>query len=51
MRKAAEVSLVPLAEDGKLNRFNGLGVGVYATSSGRKSKNGARFDFFNYADN
>ncbi len=51
MAKAADVSLIQLADDGKLNRFNGLGIGVYATSGGRKSKNKAVFDFFDYADN
>ena len=50
MRKAADVSLVPLADDSKLNRFNGLGVGVYATASGRRSRGEARFGFFKYND-
>lgn len=40
-----------MADDGRLNRFNGLGVGVYATSGGTKSKDAARFDFFSYKDN
>lgn len=51
MHKAAGVSLVQLADDGRLNRFNGLGVGVYATSGVTKSKDAARFDFFSYKDN
>lgn len=51
MREAARVSLLPLAEDRKLNRFNGLGVGVYATSSGKKARGEARFDYFSYRDN
>lgn len=51
MREAARVSLVGLADDGKLNRFNGLGVGVYATTSGKKARGQARFDYFAYADN
>lgn len=50
MREAARISLVQLADDGRLNRFNGLGVGLYATSSGRRSGGKARFDFFSYKD-
>ena len=33
----------PLCDDGKYNKFNGLGVGIYATSTGRKSKAVATF--------
>lgn len=33
----------PLCDDGKYNKFNGLGVGIYATSTGRKSKAVALF--------
>lgn len=51
MREVARVSLMGLADDGKLNRFNGLGVGVYATTSGKKARGQARFDYFAYADN
>ncbi len=50
MTRAAEVSLTGLADDGRLNRFNGLGVGVYATSDGRKSRNEASFSHFAYED-
>lgn len=50
MQTATVVGLVPLADDRKLNRFNGPGIGVYATSAGKKSKNKAVFDYFNYRD-
>ena len=33
----------PLCDDGKYNKFNGLGVGIYATSMSRKSKTIATF--------
>lgn len=33
----------PLCDDGKYNKFNGLGVGIYATSTGRQSKTIATF--------
>ena len=36
-------SMRPLCDDGKYNKFNGLGVGVYATSHGKKSKAVALF--------
>lgn len=36
-------SMRPLCDDGKYNKFNGLGVGIYATSTGRKSKAVATF--------
>lgn len=32
-----------LCDDGKYNKFNGLGVGIYATSTGKKSKAVATF--------
>lgn len=34
--------------DNKFNKFNGSGVGVYASSNGEKTKNKALFDWFNY---
>lgn len=40
--EAARVSLRQLADGGN-NRFNGVGMGVYATSTGKKSKNKATF--------
>lgn len=36
-------SIIPLCDDGKYNKFNGLGVGIYATSMGRKTKTMATF--------
>lgn len=43
MKVAAHVSITPLADDGKLNRFNGVGFGMYASSNGKDSKAKARF--------
>jgi alpha-N-arabinofuranosidase len=40
-------SLKPLCES-TLNRFNGPGIGMYATSNGKKSNNSATFDWFEY---
>jgi Beta-xylosidase len=34
--------------DNKFNKFNGSGIGVYATSNGRPSKNRASYDWFEY---
>ncbi|NLT03757.1 MAG: glycoside hydrolase family 43 protein [Bacteroidales bacterium] len=34
--------------DNKFNKFNGPGVGVYATSNGQKTTNKASFDWFDY---
>jgi len=34
--------------DGNENRFNGPGIGMYATSIGEKSKNKAEFEWFEY---
>lgn len=45
--KVADISLRGLS-DSKINRFNGLGIGMYATSNGKKSKAKAAFDFFEY---
>lgn len=38
-------SIRPLCDDGLYNKFNGLGVGVYATSMGKRSKNKAIFKY------
>lgn len=44
---AEKQSLVDLA-DNQVNRFNGLGVGFYSSSNGKKSKNKAMFADFTY---
>lgn len=44
------VSLNSLAEDGKFNRFNGLGIGLYSSACGKRSKRFSRFDYFKYKD-
>lgn len=51
MRTVAEVSLVPLADKRPHNRFNGPGVGVYASSGGKKTKATAQFHWFELTDN
>ena len=50
MTSTMPVSLLPLTEYGKVNRFNGLGVGLYASSNGKKTKSVASFDYFDYVD-
>ncbi|MDN3669496.1 glycoside hydrolase family 43 protein [Echinicola jeungdonensis] len=40
-------SLVTLSEN-EINKFNGTGIGLYATSKGQKSNNKAIFDWFEY---
>jgi len=40
-------SLIVIA-DGNGNQFNGPGVGVYATSNGKKTNNKASFEWFDY---
>lgn len=37
-----------VVSDNKYNKFNGTGVGMYATSNGRKSTNKASFEWFEY---
>lgn len=44
-------SLAVTSDDSKSNRFNGPGVGVYATSNGKKSKNKAEYEWFEYREN
>lgn len=41
-------SMDAVADDGKYNKFNGTGIGVYATANGKKSKTTACFDWFEY---
>lgn len=36
--------------DNKFNKFNGSGVGVYATSNGKPSRNKAAYDWFEYQE-
>lgn len=48
LHQIGEVQSVDAVSDNKVNKFNGTGVGIYATSSGRKSNAKARFDSFEY---
>jgi len=41
-------SMEAVADDGKFNKFNGTGVGLYATSNGQQSKATALYDWFDY---
>ncbi|MBJ2176503.1 glycoside hydrolase family 43 protein [Aureibaculum sp. A20] len=43
-------SLIVIADGQGNAMFNGPGVGVYATSNGKKSKNNAVFDWFTYEE-
>lgn len=42
--------MAAIAEN-KFNRFNGPGIGMYASSNGEKTSNTALFDWFEYAPN
>ena len=46
--QVGEVQSVDAVSDNKVNRFNGTGVGIYATSYAQKSNAEARFDSFEY---
>lgn len=48
MVEIGEVQNLNVIADNKLNRFNGPGVGIYATSNGKPSKNVALYDWFKY---
>ncbi|WP_458782944.1 beta-xylosidase family glycoside hydrolase, partial [Phocaeicola dorei] len=46
--QVGEIQSVDAVSDNKVNRFNGTGVGIYATSYAQKSNAEARFDSFEY---
>lgn len=48
LHECCQMSLLPLAEDNRQNRFNGLGIGMYASSNGKKSNGMATFNDFTY---
>lgn len=48
LHQIGEVQSVDAVSDNKVNRFNGTGVGIYATSCGKKSNAEVRFDNFEY---
>lgn len=50
MQESIGVSLLPLTDDNQQNRFNGLGIGMYASSNGKVSEAVADFDFFEYCN-
>ena len=41
--QVGEVQSVDAVSDNKVNRFNGTGVGIYATSNGKQSINKASY--------
>lgn len=41
---------IRIIAEGGTNRFNGPGIGMYAGSNGKPSKNSALFDWFDYQD-
>ena len=44
------VQSVDAVSDNKVNRFNGTGVGIYATSNGKQSINKASYQWFEYKE-
>ena len=48
MTNIGEVQTLVILSDSKINKFNGTGIGLYATSNGQVSKNKATFDWFEY---
>lgn len=46
--KIGETERLDAIADNKYNKFNGPGIGMYATSNGKKSTNRAYFDWFEY---
>ena len=48
MSNIGKTQSLKIISDSDINKFNGTGVGVYASSSGQKSKNTAIYDWFEY---
>lgn len=48
MKKIGTTQHVDAISDNKMNRFNGTGVGIYATANGLPSNTKASFDWFEY---
>jgi alpha-N-arabinofuranosidase len=48
MNNIGEIQSLKIISESKINKFNGPGVGMYATSNGQMSKNKAFFDWFEY---
>lgn len=48
--QVGEVQSVDAVSDNKVNRFNGTGVGIYATSNGKQSINKASYQWFEYKE-
>ena len=49
MDKIGDEQSINVLSDSAINRFNGTGVGIYATSNGIKTNNIALFDWFEYS--
>ncbi|WP_202390734.1 glycoside hydrolase family 43 protein [Flavobacterium sp. Sd200] len=48
MQPVGGVQDINVLSDSPVNKFNGTGVGMYATANSAKSSNGAAFDWFEY---
>lgn len=48
MTSIGNVQCLDAISDNPFNKFNGPGIGVYATSNGKASKNTASYDWFEY---
>lgn len=48
MTKIGETQKLDVISDNEFNKFNGPGIGVYATSNGEQSNNQAFYDWFEY---
>ncbi len=48
MVNIGEVQSLEILAENNINKFNGTGIGVYASSNGQKSQNKAVFDWFEY---
>lgn len=50
MKQIGEVQNLIVIADGNGNQFNGAGIGMYATSNGKKTTAKASFDWFEYKE-
>ena len=48
MLNIGDVQSLDVISDNSFNRFNGPGIGIYATSNGKQSENSASYDWFEY---
>ncbi len=48
LNSIGEIQSLVVISESAINKFNGTGIGVYATSNGKPSKTNASFDWFEY---